>query len=334
MTTYRVLSFDGGGVRGIITVRLMMRLAAMPGLGGWHRRARFFAGTSTGGLIALGLARGLSLVRLFNLYKNKSAKIFDDSWLDNLFDVGQVIGAQYDNDQLEQELKKLVGEASLKNLCPDKLTRVLVTTFDLDQADDVSITNDELPGVKKNKPNKWKPKIFHNFPGNDTDGRLPAYKAGLYTSAAPTYFPIVDGYIDGGVFANNPSMCALAQTQDPRNADANDQPALRDVVLFSLGTGEALKYISGLDNDWGYAQWAKPILNILMDGVAGIADYQCRQILRERYHRLQPALTLDFALDSYKPEQIQAMIDFADAVPLDATAEWLREKWMKELSPA
>lgn len=328
MEKYRILTFDGGGVRGIITVRLMMRLAALPGLKDWHKRARLYAGTSTGGLVALGLTRGLSLTRMFNLYKDKSAKIFDDSWLDNLLDVGQVIGAQYDNSNLETELKKLVGETKLKNLAPDPLTRVLVTTFDLDQADSISIKNDELPGYSKTKPNKWKPKVFHNFPGNDTDGQLPAYKAGMYTSAAPTYFPVVDGYIDGGVFANNPSMCALAQTQDPRNTHADDHPNLTDVFLFSIGTGESQKFIGGLDNDWGYAQWAQPILSILLDGVAGIADFQCRQILRERYNRLQPVLTQDFALDSYKPEQIQAMIDFADNVELSAHAAWLKTNWM------
>lgn len=328
MATFRILSFDGGGMRGIITVRLMQRLAAMSGLKDWHKRARLFAGTSTGGLIALGLTHGVSLTRLSNLYKNKGALIFDDSWLDNLRDVGQVIGAQYDNPHLEQELKNLVGETSLKNLSPDKLTRVLVTTFDLDQADAVSLRNDEPAGSTKSKPHKWKPKIFHNFPGNDTDGRLPAYKAGLYTSAAPSYFPVVDGYMDGGVFANNPSMCSLAQTQDPRNVDENDHPALQELVLFSLGTGEALKFIGGLELDWGYAQWAKPIIDILLDGVAGIADYQCRQILRDRYWRLQPVLTEDFAIDAHQPEQIQAMIDFADQVNLDDTVDWLNTHWM------
>lgn len=328
MESFRILSVDGGGMRGIIPVRLMQRLAAVPELKDWYKRARLYAGTSTGGLIALGLTRGVSLTRLFNLYKNKGAKIFDDSWLDNLRDLGQVIGAQYDNAQLELELKMLVGETSLKNLSPDKLTRVLITTFDLDQADAVSLKNDEPPGSTKSKPHKWKPKIFHNFPGNDTDGRLPAYKAGLYTSAAPSYFPVVEGYIDGGVFANNPSMCALAQTQDPRNADQSDHPALQDVVLFSLGTGEVLKFIGGLDLDWGYAQWAKPIIEILLEGVAGIADYQCRQILRERYWRLQPVLTQDFSIDAHQPEQIQAMIDFADQVNLDATVDWLTTHWM------
>ena len=63
---------------------------------------------------------------------------------------------------------------------------------------------------------RWKPKLFHNFPGPDSDGGALAYRVAVATAAAPTYFASYDGYIDGGVFATNPSMCALAQTQDAR----------------------------------------------------------------------------------------------------------------------
>lgn len=57
----------------------------------------------------------------------------------------------------------------------------------------------------------WKPKIFHNFKGDDSDGDALIANVALYTSSAPTYLPSADGYIDGGVFANNPSVVALAQ---------------------------------------------------------------------------------------------------------------------------
>ncbi len=59
-------------------------------------------------------------------------------------------------------------------------------------------------------------KALSHFHGPGNDRKELAYKVGLYTAAAPTYFPAVDGYVDGGVYANNPSMCALAQTQDQR----------------------------------------------------------------------------------------------------------------------
>jgi hypothetical protein len=78
-------------------------------------------------------------------------------------------------------------------------------------------------------------------------------------------------------------MCALAQTQDQRYEPT---PLLGDIVLLSLGTGTNLQYIKGQVHDWGYAQWVKPLINLMLDGTAGIADYQCRQILDARYHRL------------------------------------------------
>src|SRR5262245_19317245 len=214
---YNVLSIDGGGIRGIVTVVLMERLCAEPGLSGWLDGVDFIAGTSTGGLLTLGLAAGKQLADIHDLYVNRGGYIFQDSLLDDVRDVGKLIGADYDVGHLEELLIDLVGQTTLAGLGK----RVAVTAFDLD--------NEDQDPAKRT----YKPKIFHNFPGTDSDGDALAYKVGLYTSAAPTYFPSVDGFVDGGVFATNPSMCALAQTQDHRTGEA---VALDEVRLLSLGT--------------------------------------------------------------------------------------------------
>jgi patatin-like phospholipase/acyl hydrolase len=167
---------------------------------GWLDKVDLLAGTSTGGIIALGLAHSVPLADIRALYEQKGRDIFDDSWLDNLKDLGNVAGAQYGNKALSRELRRIFGETRLKDL----RKRVLIPAFDLDN---------ENPDASRRA---WSPKFFHNFPGPDSDGDRLAYKVALYTSAAPTFFPAVDGYIDGGVFANNPSMAALAQTQDHR----------------------------------------------------------------------------------------------------------------------
>ena len=186
MSKYRVLSFDGGGVRGIITVRLMQRLAEMPEFKNWYTQAKFYAGTSTGGLIALGLANGIKLETIFNLYYDKSKNIFDDSWYDDVKDVGQVLGAQYSSENLEKELIKKFGtDLTLSQLGK----RVLITTFDLDQSDAPSRKYDSPPDDGKPAPQMWKPKIFHNFPGKDQDRKVPVYKVAMFTTAAPSYFP-------------------------------------------------------------------------------------------------------------------------------------------------
>ncbi len=321
MAKYRVLSIDGGGVRGLITIILMQRLAQLPGLKDWHKNAALYAGTSTGGIIALGLAHGITLATGRKLYEEKSARVFDDSWIDDTLDLFNVIGAEYSSDFAESELRKWFGGTTLAGLSK----RVVVPTFDLDNSDDISVKYSGKP-----KAQKWKPKIFHNFSAADTGIKAPCYKVALYTSAAPTFFPTKDGFVDGGVFANNPSMCALTQTQDPRNDRPEDRPNLNEVVLLSLGTGESLKYVSGGDLDWGYAQWAKPILSVLLDGIAGIADYQCAQLLREKYHRLNPTFPQgkEYQYDSVEPQEIAEMIAFAENCDLTETAQWLHDQWV------
>ena len=310
MATYRILSLDGGGIRGIVSVVLMQRLAAERGLSRFLAGARLVAGTSTGGLIALGLAHEIDLAELRDLYETRGKAIFDDSWLDDLRDLGRIAGAEYDNDWLVRDLRGLFGRTTLGEL----RKRVLVPAFDLD--------NEAKPASRR----MWKPKLFHNFPGEDSDAAALAWKVGLYTSAAPTYFPSADGYVDGGVFANNPSLCALTQALDRRTRGR--LPGLRDIVLLSIGTGTSLVYIEGQTHDWGYARWAKPLVSLILDGVSGVADYQCRQLLGARYHRLAPVFPPGTTLPLDAVKRIPEMVAFAESVDLGPTVEFLRRTWM------
>lgn len=306
MVKYRVVSIDGGGIRGLVTTILLQRIIASPGLQNFLDSIDLIGGTSTGGLLALGIASRLDLTQIRNMYVEKGAKIFDDSWLDDLVDLGKLRGADYDTKPLRRELQNLFGEATLGQLGK----RVLISTFDLDNEDAANRT--------------WKPKLFHNFPGPNNDRTSRVVDVGLYTSAAPTYFPSVDGYIDGGVYASNPAMCTLAQTQDRRYSPT---PALGEVRLLSLGTGTSLQYIKGRALDWGYAQWVKPLISLMLDGTAGIADYQCRQILGESYHRLAPVFPAGVTVPMDDVDKIPYMIEFAEALPIDATIDWLNRTW-------
>jgi patatin-like phospholipase/acyl hydrolase len=309
MAKYRILTFDGGGIRGIVTAIILERLNSEEGLTGWLDSVDLIAGTSTGGLLALVLAHGLDIGEIRSLYEEKGDEIFDDSWLDDIIDIGKITGADYDIKNLERELKRIFRQTTLAQL----KRHVLITAFDLDN---------ESPDPLKRI---WKPKLFHNFPGADSDGKQLAYKVGLYTVAAPTYFPSVDGYIDGGVCASNPSMCAFTQSQDSR---LKNRPSIEDVVLLSLGTGTSLIYIKGKNLDWGYAQWAKPLVSLMLDGVAGIADYQCMQILGERYHRLAPVFPPGVSIPMDDIKKVPFMIEFAEKVDIRTTIRWLKDNWL------
>ncbi len=302
---YRILSFDGGGIRGIVTLTLLQRLEQE--VPGFVSRADLYSGTSTGGIIALGLAAGKSIQELLSLYVTKGEKIFDDSWLKDVVDLGDLLGAQYSQDNLHGILQDLFGDLTLAQLSK----RVLIPSFDLDCVDPA-------------QPEKhaWSPKFFHNFPGSDSDGTETVVDVALDTSAAPTYFPSHKGYVDGGVLANNPTMAAVAQTQDLR-AQIEERPRLDQLLVLSVGTGTVLSAIKG-DVDWGVAQWAKPITNLLMDASMGIADYQCRQLLRNHYRRLAPDFppNVNIKLDDWK--RSQELIDFANSSSLGDLPDWLK----------
>ena len=304
MSAYCILALDGGGIRGLYTAVLLERLTdAVPE---FLPKVDLFAGTSTGGIIALGLAAGLSPSHLVALYRDQARRIFDDSWLDDLKDLGRLRGAEYSYKNLKKELVGLFGAGKkLSQLSK----RVVVPTFDLD--------NEGAGGQVR----RWKPKFFHNFPGPDSDGSQLVVDVALRTSAAPTYFPSYQGYIDGGVVANNPSMAALAQALDAKTGKRK----LAEIRLLSLSTGLSPAYVKGQRLDWGFGQWAKPLIEIMINGAMGVPDYQCARLLGERYHRLEPVLPQAVALDDWT--KTEALIHFAQQAPLTPTIAWLRRNF-------
>ncbi|MGA8181841.1 MAG: patatin-like phospholipase family protein [Desulfobacterales bacterium] len=310
MAKYKILSIDGGGLRGLITARLLHRLNNAPEISGWLNEVDLYAGTSTGGILALALAFGKSPDEICHLYKDKGQKIFDDSIWDDIRDLGKTIGADYDNKNLKTELKRIFGSTKLSEISK----KVVIPTFDLD--------NEAANPTERT----WKPKIFHNFRGNDFDGDALAANVALYTSSAPTYFPSADGYIDGGVYANNPSIIAIAQAISQRN-DVSDRAQLEDLVMLSVGTGVSLTYIKGKNLNWGYAQWIKPLINVLMDGVAGISDYQARELLADRYHRLQIVFDSTETIPMDSVGKLDRMDEIGSGYDISSTVQWINEIW-------
>ncbi len=312
MRTFRILSLDGGGVRGLLSAVLLEQLDSR--VPGWRDKVDLLAGTSTGGIIALGLAKGLTPTELRTFYYDKSPEIFGDSFWDDLRDLGGITGAEYSTRNRRKNLEAVFGKTRLQDL----RMRVMISSFDLD--------NEDKDPMKR----RWKPKFYHNYPGQDSDGSSRASDVALYTSAAPTYFPSVDGYIDGGVVANNPSMAAVAQTQDKR-ASIPRRPSIGEIVLLSVGTGEVLSFVPGKRHDWGFAQWVQPLVKLMLDGTLGVPDYQCRQILGRRYQRLNYTFPpgQEIELDEY--EERDRLVDIGEnqmGSDLTKTARWLRTNWM------
>jgi patatin-like phospholipase/acyl hydrolase len=307
MALYHILSLDGGGIRGVLTATLLERLEkAHPG---FLSKVDLFAGTSTGGILALGLAAGLTPTEIGQLYTESGTRVFADSVWDDIHDLGKLTGAEYSNEPLKQAIRERIGDITLGDLPK----RVLISSFDLDN-------EPQTPGVLRT----WKPKFFHNFPGNDSDADQKLVDVALRTSAAPTYFPIYQGYIDGGVVANNPSMCALAQALNPEAGGQN----LRQVTLLSIGTGINSRFLTHQNADWGLAQWAPHLLSLMIEGNGGVADYQCQQILGKHYLRIDPILPGSIGVD--KLDQIPVLREFGERENLYAAVRWLKHYYKKD----
>lgn len=305
---YRILALDGGGIRGIFTTTVLERLEAE--VPGFLRKLDLIAGTSTGAIIACGLAAGMHPADLTGIYRTQGPLIFDDSWLDDVKDLGGLAGAEYGNANLREIVTAVFERGLGVSTLGDLERRVLVPAFDLDDGDD--------PRRPPRKLRSWKPKFFHNFPGTDSDAGERIVDVLLRASAGPVYFPTVDGYIDGGVVANNPSMAALAQALHPGTGGRR----LEEIALLSIGCGQSAQYIPGDHHDWGYLQWARPIVQICIDAQMDVARFECAQLLGRRYHRVEQLFEWGMRLDDWR--KVADLRVLAEEVDLRETFAWAR----------
>lgn len=309
MALYRILSLDGGGIKGLLTAIIIERLnKEFPN---FFKKADLISGVSTGGIITIGLAYGLTPEQLRNLYENQGPKIFSNSILHKILCLKKVFGANYTNKFLKKNLQEFFGEDKLKDL----KQKVLLTSYAL---------YNENPDPYKRYA---KPKFYHNFPEkNCTDCETLLWKLGIYTSAAPTYFPSFEGFIDGGLVSMNPSVSAIAQARDERST--NNPPDLNDIVMLSIGTGKASFYIKGKNLDWGFFQWAKPSLRVWIDGITDVSHFQSSKILGKNYCRIDPPYSPSEDIEMDAVNKIPQIIETAENADLRSTIEWIKNYWM------
>ncbi|MEI6242496.1 MAG: patatin-like phospholipase family protein [Chlamydiota bacterium] len=186
----------------------------------------------------------------------------------------------------------------------------------------------------------WGPEILDNLEPGCPDGKTTAIDAILRSSAAPTFFPSYQGYVDGGVVANNPSMVALSRAIDQKKG----KKKIGKTFLLSIGTGLSHNAILK-DIAWGATPWvlnpfakaptpANPLLSVFMEGAADISHYQCTQILGEKYFRFDPFLDKGIELDDWK--NVTYLIEEAKALPYKDPegwkdlVKWVRKNFKKE----
>ena len=174
---------DGGGVRGIFTACILSRLNKIHP--GFLSSFDLIAGTSTGSILALCLAKGITPEEMVYAYNVACPNIFQPKWYHRYRVFG--FSAKYDNIQLKEYLENWLGA---ETLLKDIQQRVVVTAFRVDGKES---THDSILNSQTEYRGRWRPAVFSNFPTLEgvarTDDKLLAVDACLRSSAAPTFFP-------------------------------------------------------------------------------------------------------------------------------------------------
>lgn len=298
----RVLSIDGGGIRGLIPAIVLAEIERRTG----RRIAALFdliAGTSTGGILACALtapSAGDPAVPRFRaeelsrLYETEGPSIFSRSLLKRITSIEGLIDERYDDDGLERALDHFLGATRLR----EALTPVLVTAYDIGERSAFFFRSARA--------------------ARDPADDYAMADVARATSAAPTYFepaevaPASGGrrvaLVDGGVFATNPAMCAYADV-------IRDGRAIE--LVASLGTGQHTRSLPvGKVRGWGQLEWARPLIDVVFDGVADTVDFQLGQLLGDGdYVRLQTELGLaNDDLDDASPANLERLRREAEGI--------------------
>jgi len=231
-------------------------------------------------------------------------RIFSHSRLRDFKTLFHSLAAHYDTTGLEGILTEQFGDHTLGQL----KKKVFIPTFELD-------STDASTGSRR-----WVPHFIHNIGDQSPCNGLRLVDVAMRTSAAPTYFPIHQGFVDGGVYANNPALCAVTTAID---AGIN----IQDIVVLSLSTGRAGHHIDSTNSngDWGLVQWVPHLTDMLMDSCQEVIDYQCSYLLGSRYNRVDPFLPDEIPLDSDK--DYGNLVNIAKRIDLAATEKWIQQVW-------
>jgi uncharacterized protein len=276
----RILSIDGGGIRGLLPALLLSDIEAALGAP-LAERFHLVAGTSTGGIIAAGLCAPAPVAasELVQLYEADGPRIFAQAPLHALTSLGGTVQEKYPDTELERALaRRLPGWLSDVSLAD-----LLLPAYDIEARDAFFFKSWVARGIELVAPGT----------GADRDFELAS--AARATAAAPTYFEPARvrarsgktrTLVDGGVFANNPAMCAYA-------AARRLYPNADGFLIASLGTGQFQRPIRFEQaRNWGLVGWARPLIDVMLDGVADTVDYQLQQLAPAvRTFRFQGALT-------------------------------------------
>ena len=294
-----ILSIDGGGARGVIPANVLYQIEEYFGV---NIRDTFdmFAGVSTGALVACYCAQGMGdMTRLVNESYSPAnmARIFDKSIWDRL--VGRMQHQpKYDGSNKRLYLQDLAGDVRINDI-QDK--HLLVLAYDF--------INRELV-------------TFKNRRGHDARHNPTIREVCDAATAAPTLYPPVPTsgrnrrwLVDGALATNDPSLCAITEALAMGYA-------IDEIYLLSLGTGRPVHDLSQQDQDaigkasqqWGIYSWVtNGLLDHMVSASSTVSTTQCRQLLGDRYVRVDGALPRSLVrLDETSEVYVEDLLGYAE----------------------
>lgn len=243
----KILSFDGGGVRGLVSVSFLAFMEKFhPEKISWRKQFDIFTGTSAGAFIALALAvTQISCADLVVAVHNLSKFVFVDQHIE-----GPLLHSKYSNVHLRKQLKKLFGTLRLGNVIPHK--RVLIPTYNLSA------------------------RRFEMF-DSDIHKHVLCVDVAMASAAVPGILQSVNvggsWFLDGGIVLNNPSAYVLSLVLRGEKTVSKNE----NIKLLSIGTGRSCPKMDG-PNDWGLIQWGRAgLIQVLFD--SSPTDTICSNLL-------------------------------------------------------
>nr|XP_023018736.1 85/88 kDa calcium-independent phospholipase A2 isoform X2 [Leptinotarsa decemlineata] len=302
----RLLCLDGGGIRGLVLVQMLLELEKIVGKPISHC-FDWLAGTSTGGILALAIASGKTMKECLCLYFCMKEHAFNGS-------------RPYSSENLENILKDTFGTDTV--MSDIKHPRVMITGVLADRKPVElhlfrSYTSpSDIMGVTHDSPYELPPPPEEQF----------VWEVGRATGAAPTYFRAFGRYLDGGLIANNPTMDALTEIHEHTlalKAKYRLDEAAPVSVVVSLGTGLIpVTQIKEIDVFRPESIWdsAKLVIGISFLGtllVDQATSSDGRVVDRARawcssigvpYFRFCPQLSEDITMDEKSDEKLVGML--------------------------
>jgi len=312
----KIMSIDGGGIRGLIPAIVLSEIERRTG----KYIAEMFdiiAGTSTGGILSLGMVKANEegkpkyyASELAKIYKDRGDEIFSTTFWKRM---NTLSDEKYPATGIEKILDEYFGDDwlgdTVKKSNSEEPVDLLITAYELARRD------------------TW---FFKSRNAGRGDYNFKLKDIARCTSAAPTYFEPAkvqseDGtdyfMVDGGVYANNPAMCAYIEGQKNYGPD-------NDFLLVSIGTGDIFRPINYEDaKDWGALGWVKPIIDMMFDGTDNVIHNQLNILFSNkpspsRYFRFQREIQNEFAdMDNAEADNIRYLVGVGQRIILEHSKE-------------